>query len=76
MNRNDYYGGLPDRETVLVIMMMSVMGAVGIVLLGCGLMEVTFSQIGLGTGVGLLSGVAGLLFSGLLLINVLRNVKH
>lgn len=62
----------PDAQTIFVIGVMAVMGGVGSVTLVCGLLGVSISEIGVLNGMGMILGISGCLFGGLLLGNLYR----
>ena len=72
MNIYDCCEGLLDRDTVVVMMLMAAMGAVGILFLLCTFLDITVAQIGTGICMGFVTGCFGIILSMTMLCYVLR----
>lgn len=72
MNIFDYCEELLDRETIVVMVLMAAMGAVGILFLVCTFMDVKVTQLGAGLCMGLIAGLFGLILSLTMFLHVLR----
>lgn len=72
MNNYDYCEELLDRETIVVMVLMAAMGAVGGLFLACTFVNVTVAQLGAGLCMGLIAGLFGLILSLTMLMYVLR----
>lgn len=72
MNIFDYCEELLDRETIVVMVLMAAMGAVGLLFLACTFMDVTVAQLGAGLCMGLIVGLFGLILSLTMFMYVLR----
>lgn len=55
-----------ERENILIMMVMAVMGAIGCHALICAMTGVEVAELGMLTNAGLLAGFTGLIFAGLL----------
>lgn len=58
-----------DRETIMIIAIMAIMGAIGIVSLLGAMLGISFAKLGAVTVSGLLLGTAGLIFGILIIAN-------
>ncbi len=58
-----------DKETIMTICIMAIMGAIGIVSLFGAVLGVSFAKLGLATVLGLILGTAGLIFGVLVIAN-------
>lgn len=58
-----------DKETVIIICIMAIMGAIGIVSLCGAVLGISFAKLGLATVLGLVLGTAGLIFGVLVIAN-------
>lgn len=58
-----------DKETVMTICIMAIMGAIGIVSLFGAVLGVSFAKLGFATVLGLILGTAGLIFGVLVIAN-------
>ncbi|MCI5857157.1 MAG: hypothetical protein MR016_07325 [Agathobacter sp.] len=56
-----------NRETMVVMICMAVMGAIGVFMLICAVAGIDVYSLGLGAAAGFITGFAGMLFSVLLL---------
>lgn len=64
-----------ERENILIMMVMAVMGAIGCYALICAMVGVEVAELGVLTNAGLLSGFTGLIFAGLLFYHFSGNHK-
>lgn len=58
-----------DKETIMIIAIMAIMGAIGIVSLLGAMLGISFAKLGAATVSGLLLGTAGLIFGVLIIAN-------
>ena len=58
-----------DKETIIIIAIMALMGAIGIVSLLGAMLGISFAKLGAVTVSGLLLGTAGLIFGVLIIAN-------
>lgn len=72
MHMFGYQDNRIDVKTVFAIIIMAVMGAIGILALGCGILGISFTQLGWMTSVGMMSGLSGILFGIILLFYLFR----
>lgn len=58
-----------DKETIMIIAIMALMGAIGIVSLLGAMFGISFAKLGAATVSGLVLGAAGLIFGVLIIAN-------
>lgn len=58
-----------ERETILIIAVMALMGAIGSVALVCALFGVDVVRLGIGNFIGFVTGLSGIFFTILMLGN-------
>lgn len=58
-----------DKETIITILIIAIMGAIGIVTLVGAMFGLSFAKLGIITVLGLIVGVAGLIFGALVIAN-------
>ena len=58
-----------DKETIITILIMAIMGSIGVVTLVGAMLGLSFAKLGIITVLGLIVGVAGLIFGALVIAN-------
>ena len=58
-----------DKETIITILIIAIMGGIGIVTLVGAMFGLSFAKLGIITVLGLIVGVAGLIFGALVIAN-------